>query len=218
FYEGHTFTGKFYLNRKEGYGQQLLPDGATFQVKWIKRGFFSIQFILYSPISQITNLPQRGLYHTDQRFGPGVVGHPDGREDVGLWHGERLLRLCTSLEEGFSLKNFPEYAAYMDPATLPKTDRLIPHPPQVDTDRDLLSDDFILPPGMESYSTDGDHLPLPPGRRKELDQHFDGELWEPDAYSYQGYKRDPLAALPLQSYMLAHMHKHRSDVHQNSIV
>uniref|UniRef100_A0A8C2WTP8 MYND-type domain-containing protein n=1 Tax=Cyclopterus lumpus TaxID=8103 RepID=A0A8C2WTP8_CYCLU len=29
---GHKFTGKFYLNRKEGYGQQLLPDGATFQV------------------------------------------------------------------------------------------------------------------------------------------------------------------------------------------
>ncbi|TNN53088.1 Ankyrin repeat and MYND domain-containing protein 1 [Liparis tanakae] len=189
---GHTFTGKFYLNRKEGYGQQILPEGATFQ----------------------------GLYHTDQRFGPGVVGHPDGREDVGLWLGERLLRLCTSVEEGFSLKNFPEYAAYMDPAVITMSMTQVQPPTgvlqsearadsEVDTDRDLLSDDFILPPGMESYSTDGDHLPLPPGRRKELDQHFDGELWEPDAYSYQGYKRDPLATLPLQPRMLAHMHKHR---------
>ena len=58
----------------------------------------------------------QGLYHTDQRLGPGVVSYPDGREDVGLWLGHRLLRLCTSVKEGFSLKNFPEYAAYMDPA------------------------------------------------------------------------------------------------------
>lgn len=58
----------------------------------------------------------QGLYHADQRFGPGVVSYPDGRQDVGLWLGERLLRLCTAVEEGFSLKTFPEYAAYMDPA------------------------------------------------------------------------------------------------------
>uniref|UniRef100_A0A8D3BC57 MYND-type domain-containing protein n=1 Tax=Scophthalmus maximus TaxID=52904 RepID=A0A8D3BC57_SCOMX len=28
---GHKFTGKFYLNRREGYGLHLFPDGATFQ-------------------------------------------------------------------------------------------------------------------------------------------------------------------------------------------
>ncbi|XP_044056560.1 ankyrin repeat and MYND domain-containing protein 1 isoform X2 [Siniperca chuatsi] len=188
---GHKFTGKFYLNRKEGYGQQLFPDGVTFQ----------------------------GLYHADQRFGPGVVSYPDGRKDVGLWLGDRLLKLCTSVEEGFSLKNFPEYAAYMDPATT--TDSLTQAPtngPQteartdseVDTDRDLLSDEnFILPTDIESYSTDGDHLPLPPGRRRELDQHFYGELWVPDAYPHQGYERDPLSTLPLQARMQAHIHKHR---------
>ncbi|KAM6938376.1 ankyrin repeat and MYND domain-containing protein 1 [Lycodopsis pacificus] len=185
---GHKFTGKFYLNRREGYGEHLFPDGAPFQ----------------------------GLYHADKRFGPGVASYPDGRKDVGLWLGGRLLRLCTAVEEGFSLKNFPEYAAYMDPAATtaslsqPPTSVLQPEARAdsvVDTDGDLLPDDFILPPGMESYSTDGDHLPLPPGRRKELDQLFYGELWEPDAY--QGYKREPLASLPLQPRMLAHMHKHR---------
>ncbi|XP_049910886.1 ankyrin repeat and MYND domain-containing protein 1 [Epinephelus moara] len=188
---GHKFTGKFYLNRKEGYGQQLLPDGATFQ----------------------------GLYHTDQRFGPGVVSYPDGREDVGVWLGERLLRLCTSVEENFSLKKFPEYAAYMEPTAA--TDSLTQPPTKglqsearadsrVDTDGDLLSDEnFILPPGIESYSTDGDHLPLPPGRRKELDQLFFGKLWEPDAYPHRGYERDPLSTLPLQARMQAHIHKHR---------
>ncbi|XP_073331838.1 ankyrin repeat and MYND domain-containing protein 1 [Pagrus major] len=173
---GHKFTGKFYLNRKEGYGQQLFPDGSTFQ----------------------------GLYHADQRFGPGVVSYPDVRQDVGLWLGERLLKLCASVEEGFSLRNLPEYAAYMDPAAT--TDSLI----QVDSDRDLLSNEnCILPPGIESYSTDGDHLPLPFGRRRELDQHFYGELWEPDVYPHQGYERDPLSKLPLQARMQAHIHKHR---------
>ncbi|XP_063748384.1 ankyrin repeat and MYND domain-containing protein 1 isoform X2 [Eleginops maclovinus] len=187
---GHRFTGKFYLNRKEGYGQQQFPDGATFQ----------------------------GLYHADQRFGPGVVTYPDGRTDVGLWLGERLLRFCTSVKEGFSLKKFPEYAAYMNSPAI--TDSMTQHPPspqkeammdsKVDRERDLQSEDnFILPPGMESYSTDGDHLPLPPGRRRELDQHFYSELWEPDTYPHDSYERDPLSNLPLQARMQAHIHNHR---------
>ncbi|KAI3368518.1 hypothetical protein L3Q82_025526, partial [Scortum barcoo] len=187
---GHRFTGHFYLNRKEGYGEQLRPDGATF----------------------------KGLYHTDQRFGPGVVTYPDGRQDVGLWCGERLLRLCTSVDGSFSLKDFPEYAAYMDPAatadalTQLETDQFIPHPPlcQVHTDRDLpLDENFILPAGIENYSTNADYLPLPPGRRRELDQLFFGELWEPDAHPYLGYERDPLSKLPLQARLQAHIHKHR---------
>ncbi|KAM7387688.1 hypothetical protein PAMP_023910 [Pampus punctatissimus] len=190
---GHKFIGKFYLNRKEGYGQQLFPDGATFQ----------------------------GLYHADQRFGPGVASYPDKCQDVGLWLGNRLLKLCTSADEGFSLKNVPEYATYMDPAVATHS---LSQPliicgglhtkartsSEAETYRHLLSDeDFILPPGMESYSTDSDHLPLPPGRRTELDQHFFGELWEPDTQPYRGYDRDPLSTLPLQTRMLAHIHKHR---------
>uniref|UniRef100_A0A3Q1F7J1 Ankyrin repeat and MYND domain-containing protein 1-like n=1 Tax=Acanthochromis polyacanthus TaxID=80966 RepID=A0A3Q1F7J1_9TELE len=170
---GHKFIGKFYLNRKEGYGHST--------------PLFSSQ----------------GLYHTDHRFGPGVVSYPDGRQDVGLWLRECLLRFCTPTEEGFSLKNFPEYAAYMDSSVT--ADSLT----QVHAEGLLADENAILPPGMESYSTDGDHLPLPPGRRRELDQHFFGELWQPDAHPYQGYDRDPLSTLPLQARMQAHTHKHR---------
>ncbi|KAK5601397.1 hypothetical protein CRENBAI_000334 [Crenichthys baileyi] len=173
---GHKFTGKFYLNRKEGYGHLSFPGGTIFQ----------------------------GLYHSDQRFGPGVVTYPDGRQDVGFWLGQRLLKLCSSVEEGFSLHSFPEYAAFMQSSVTEAS--LI----QVDIDRDLLSDeDFILPPGIESYSTDGDHLPLPSARRRELDRLFHGELWEPNAPSHQGYEREPLSTLPLQVRMQAHIHRHR---------
>ncbi|XP_039902407.1 ankyrin repeat and MYND domain-containing protein 1 isoform X4 [Simochromis diagramma] len=161
----------------------------------------------------------QGLYHMDQRFGPGVLKYPDGREDVGLWLKDHLLRLCTPLEEGFSLKNFPEYSAYMDPSVTAKSptqsisgslqQQKRTHS-EGDEDRDVLLDEiFIYPPGMESYSTDGDHLPLPPGRRTELDRHFYGELWEPDAHPYQGYARDPLSTMPLQTRLQAHIHNHR---------
>ncbi|XP_075901578.1 ankyrin repeat and MYND domain-containing protein 1-like isoform X2 [Nelusetta ayraudi] len=183
---GHKFTGKFYLNRRAGYGHLLFPDGSTFQ----------------------------GLYNCDLRFGPGVMNYPDGRSDVGFWVGECLLKLCAPVEDGFSLKRFPEYAACIDPTTSnlmtqpsisgPETDST------VETNLDLLSDEtFILPCGIESYSTDGDHLPLPPGRRRELDQHFFGELWEPDTRLHQGYERDPLSSLPLEARLQAHIHKHR---------
>ncbi|KAM8875559.1 ankyrin repeat and MYND domain-containing protein 1-like isoform 2-T2 [Spinachia spinachia] len=139
------------------------------------------------------------------------------RTDVGLWLQERLLRFCSSVEDGFSLKNFPEYAAYVDLAaitrslTQPPTGVLQPEAStesELETDMNMPSEDFILPPGIEKYSTDGEHLPLPPGRRKELDQHFYGELWEPDAYA-RGFERDPIAILPLQPRMLANVHKHR---------
>ncbi|MED6276468.1 hypothetical protein CHARACLAT_003353 [Characodon lateralis] len=173
---GHKFTGKFYLNRKEGYGHLSFPGGAIFQ----------------------------GLYYSDQRFGPGVVTYPDGRQDVGFWLGQRLLKLCSSVEEGFSLHSFPEYATFMQSSVTEAS--LI----QVDIDRDLLSDeDFILPPGIESYSTDGDHLPLPSARRRELDRLFYGELWEPNAPPHQGYESEPLSTLPLQVRMQAHIHRHR---------
>ncbi|XP_029938420.1 ankyrin repeat and MYND domain-containing protein 1 [Salarias fasciatus] len=173
---GHKFIGKFYLNRREGHGQHAFPDGTTFQ----------------------------GLYHNDQRFGPGVMSYPDGRQDVGLWLGERLLKLCSSVEDCFSLKSFPEYAAYLDPNATADSFT------QASVDGDLLSDDnFILPPGIESYSADGDHLPLPPGRRRELDQLFHGKLWESHAHPHKGYERDPLSSLPLQTRMQAHINNHR---------
>lgn len=182
----HKFIGKFYLNRKEGYGQHWFPDGSHFQ----------------------------GLYHADQRFGPGVMTYPDGRQDVGLWHNERLIRLCTTFDEGFTLKDFPEYAAYMDTDTTttgdhePYSHPRQKHSKQVNHCRDHFSDDtVILPSGIERYSIDGDHLPLPPDRRKELDGLFFGDLSEPDLY--QGYERDPLSTLPLEARMQAHIHKHR---------
>lgn len=35
--------------------------------------------------------------------------------DVGLWVGQHLHKLCNEAEESFSLQDFPEYAAYVEP-------------------------------------------------------------------------------------------------------
>lgn len=65
------------------------------------------QFIILSVVLQ-------GLYNRDERFGPGVLSYPDGREDVGLWFRERLFKLCFPVENAFTIKNCKEYEALAD--------------------------------------------------------------------------------------------------------
>lgn len=37
----------------------------------------------------------QGLYKEGERFGPGIATYVDGTCDVGLWHSERLIKLCS---------------------------------------------------------------------------------------------------------------------------
>ncbi|XP_078613135.1 ankyrin repeat and MYND domain-containing protein 1-like [Branchiostoma floridae x Branchiostoma japonicum] len=79
--DGTSFTGTFYLDKKEGYGEFCFPNGNKFQ----------------------------GLYKNDERYGPGVLTYPNGRQDVGLWNKERLIRLCTPINEVFTMQEHPEF-------------------------------------------------------------------------------------------------------------
>uniref|UniRef100_A0AAY4C1A5 MYND-type domain-containing protein n=1 Tax=Denticeps clupeoides TaxID=299321 RepID=A0AAY4C1A5_9TELE len=142
--DGSRFTGKFYLNRKESYGVQLCADGTVF----------------------------KGLYHADEHFGPGVVTYPDGRQDVGFWHRQHLIQLCSCLEGGFTITAFPEYSLTNENGPHEKllgaSHSSLPTPYQ-----DVVPDEsFVLPVGIQRYSTDSDHLPLPQGMRQDLDRHF----------------------------------------------
>lgn len=178
--DGSKYTGKFYLNRKEGYGVQVFPDGSTFQ----------------------------GLYHAGERFGPGVMTYPDGRQDLGLWHREKLLQMCSTMEDGFSLEHFPEYMTRRLEKDLKQP--LFPVDVESRADRGhyvsdlcLLEDEdhFILPPEIERYSTDSDHLPIPRRLRRELDLHFFGT---------SEISTESLSiAVPLQQRLNAHIQRHR---------
>ncbi|XP_060738572.1 ankyrin repeat and MYND domain-containing protein 1 isoform X2 [Tachysurus vachellii] len=157
--DGSQFIGKFYLNLKEGYGIHLFPNGTNF----------------------------KGLYHANERFGPGVMSYPDGRQDLGLWYRQWLLRLCTAIQGSFTLTDFPEYMVRLPQQHLKQIQSLPSFTMgscleshnflTIDThllgdSSDLQNDKFILPPGIESYSTDSDHLPIPQCLRQELDLHF----------------------------------------------
>ncbi|XP_019720244.1 ankyrin repeat and MYND domain-containing protein 1-like isoform X2 [Hippocampus comes] len=197
---GEFYEGSFYKDYRHGDGMYCWPTGnkfvGKFYLNW-REGYGEHIFP--------DGATFKGLYHADQRFGPGVLSEPTGCQDVGLWHGKHLIQLCNSVQSSFSLKNLTEYAAYLE-------QNIFSHSQcQVDTDESWLLHDRnnALPCGIENYSTDGDHLPLPPGRRREFDEHFYGELWEPDSHGYEGYKREPHASLPLQARLLAHIYKHR---------
>ncbi|PIK42825.1 putative ankyrin repeat and MYND domain-containing protein 1 [Apostichopus japonicus] len=75
--DGSSFRGTFYKNRKEGYGVFKFPSGKRFE----------------------------GLYKDDERCGPGLLTYPDGLQDFGLWHKERLINFCSTIEETFSLSD-----------------------------------------------------------------------------------------------------------------
>jgi len=50
----------------------------------------------------------QGLYKEDEREGPGVLSYHDGTQDVGLWKGEKLVKLCTAYPDAFTMENHKE--------------------------------------------------------------------------------------------------------------
>ena len=54
------------------------------------------------------NIFYQGLYGKDERFGPGVLTYKDGRQDVGVWIGEKLVKLLSSVSDHFSMCHHTE--------------------------------------------------------------------------------------------------------------
>ncbi|KAL3848172.1 hypothetical protein ACJMK2_019046 [Sinanodonta woodiana] len=80
-FDGSTFEGTFYMDRKEGFGVFRFANGNIFE----------------------------GLYKEDEREGPGIMTYTDNRQDVGLWHGEKLVKICSPVNDAFSLKDHKEF-------------------------------------------------------------------------------------------------------------
>ena len=49
------------------------------------------------------------MYKNNERNGAGILSYCDGREDVGIWLGEKLIRLCTVMENTFMFQHFSDY-------------------------------------------------------------------------------------------------------------
>nr|XP_061791044.1 ankyrin repeat and MYND domain-containing protein 1-like [Nerophis lumbriciformis] len=195
---GEFYEGSFYKDYRHGDGMYCWPTGnkfiGKFYLNW-REGYGKHIFP--------DGATFKGLYHADQRFGPGVLSEPTGCQDVGLWHGKHLMQMCNPLQGSFCLKN-TEYAALMEQTA-------VLHSKNQTAKDDILPpyhDNTVLPYGTENYSTNGDHLPLPPSIRREFDHQFYGLLQEHDSHQHEGYKWDPRSTLPLTTKMLAHIHQH----------
>ncbi|XP_043557727.1 ankyrin repeat and MYND domain-containing protein 1 isoform X3 [Chiloscyllium plagiosum] len=186
--DGSKFTGMFYLDRKDGYGTLEMKDGAIFQ----------------------------GLYKADERFGPGVLTYPNGRQDVGLWYRNHLIRLCTEIPGTITMKDHPLYYSSKEELTIPARTYKEKYFWRVNPEEDpffypfkklLFDDNYTLPAEIAIYSTDADHLPLTRSYTKEGDRYFfqKEELGDED----EMVKLPIVNQTPLLVQMQIHIYRHR---------
>ncbi|XP_048822275.1 ankyrin repeat and MYND domain-containing protein 1-like isoform X4 [Lagopus muta] len=175
--DGSQLRGAFYLGHVEGYVTQEWKDGRTFQ----------------------------GLYKSDERFGPGIESYPDGCQDVGLWLGNHLIKLCTEVPGSFSVLDYPEHYRYFDDSS-PKKYISVKEDPFLRSYKHLpFDDEDIFPEGVLAYSCNMDHLTLTHSFLEDCDAHYfenTKELPEEDLW--------PVAnGTPLLVRIQMHAYKHR---------
>ncbi|XP_058389315.1 ankyrin repeat and MYND domain-containing protein 1 isoform X1 [Diceros bicornis minor] len=188
---GESYHGQFYRDHCHGLGTYTWPDGSSFT------GMFYLSCREGYGTMHLKARLFQGLYRADERFGPGVETHPDGSQDVGLWFREHLIKLCTEVPGGFSIRSYPEFSGFLThcPAKICLSDEEKTEgdlcesqdPFFYDYKQFLLNDDLTLPPEMYLYSTDNRHLPMTRSFRRDLDAQIflndtsafveDGEPW-----------------------------------------
>ena len=161
--DGTKFVGMFYLDRKEGYGKFTFANGSKFE----------------------------GLYKMDERFGPGIFTYkdPSKGQDIGIWHRQKLFKLCVPAKNVFSMKNHSEYEYF------PEEHRsklnlscnydseyhkvFVRESPSYtflseEFKASLFAENTALPPGIESYTNNFEYLPLTYKHKEDFDRSFFG--------------------------------------------
>ncbi len=157
--DGSSYEGFFYLDQKEGYGTFTSSNSTKFEVMRIKRrNILSSELVSHWYSGRNLNREKdpfccerisfhfvrlQGLYKSDEREGPGVLSYPDGREDVGLWHREKLVKLCSSIPEAFTVKTHKDLDFNPDDA------KLYIEPQEVQNQTDILEDILSPPPEFD---------------------------------------------------------------------
>jgi len=131
----------------------------------------------------------------DERFGPGIFTFKDTSkgQDIGIWHRQKLLRLCVPAKNTFSMKNHSEYEYYPEEhrsklnlscdydsehhkvfVRESQSYSFLTH----DFKASLFAENTALPPGIESYTNNFEYLPLTYKHKEEFDKSFFGASFE----------------------------------------
>ncbi|XP_075717412.1 ankyrin repeat and MYND domain-containing protein 1 isoform X2 [Rhinoderma darwinii] len=185
--DGSKFTGSFYLSRKEGYGTMTFTDGRKYQ----------------------------GLYKSDVRFGPGVESYSDSCQDVGIWMGQHLFRLCSVVPGSVSMSSFPEFCTHFNgdlcnsKYSSSQFQKGQMEDPFLFRYKILLQEDsFTLPDRIYSYSLDTDHLPITRSQHREFDSHFYRDISKQVESSY--CTSDGMHGAGSVKEIYLHVNKHRN--------
>ena len=165
--DGTKFIGMFYLDRKEGYGKFHFAYGNKFE----------------------------GLYKMDERFGPGVFTYKDSSKgcEIGIWHRQKLLKLCVPANNTFTMLNHLEYEYYPEEHQC-KLDLSCDYDNEIhnvfvresasymflsnEFKTSLFAENTALPPGIECYSSNFENLPLTYKHKKEFDLQYYGLAYD----------------------------------------
>ncbi|KAM4771164.1 ankyrin repeat and MYND domain-containing protein 1 [Rhinophrynus dorsalis] len=206
---GESYTGEFYKDHHHGKGVYTWPDGSKFT-----GSFFLSRKEGYGTMFFNSNQKYQGLYKSDIRYGPGIESYQDGCQDVGIWLGHHLIRLCTKAPGSLSLSSYPEFCQQPYQASCENEchvsdsqEKEMEDPFLYRYKLLLLEDSYTLPEMIYCYSTDTDHLPLPPSVRTEFNLHFYRGTEESDQPT--GLTIHKMACTNEMKGIQEHVHKHR---------
>ena len=142
--------------------------------------------------------------------------YADGSQDVGLWHGEKLVKICSAIPGAFTMKNHPEFDFNPDEHLLHINDdepaerstwlpnRLSPFQEIESFDNDL---DSVPEKVTQIFNVSLDPRSL--GINKDL---FDKEFFQTDGTDKQDSEK--IVAwnkTPSMIHMQKHVHKHKGN-------